>query len=181
MDVEKETAAKGTPEAVERSPRTHVDSQPLPTDSMVTVPLSETDAEGAHPAADHVSALLQQPDIVVEEKRQSSRPSSAEIMKAFGGRSSQDGSIRTSAVDSPTISLPDDDDTPPTPKSGERSRSNSEGSSQSAQVDWTELEKKEEQESQEEGQDEVSVGSPCAPRSCVVTDMRRPWPCCLLD
>lgn len=142
---------------VERSPRTHVDSQPLPTDSMVTVPLSETDGS---PALDQDHVLPSTPhqplpaiEIAAEEKRLSSRPNSDEIMKAFGRRSSQDGSI-SPAIDSPTISLPEEAP-PQTPTSGERSRSDSNTSNQSAHVDWAELEKKEEQEPQEEGQDEV--------------------------
>lgn len=150
MDVENPTTA-----SAQRAPRIHVDSQRLPTDSMVTVPLSETD--GA-PAADDdlVSpALQQQPDITTHQERSmSSRPSSGEIMAAFGTRRSHDGH-QSPVLASPTISLTDDDP-PKTPTSAERSRSNSHGSDQSAHVDWAELEKKEEQEPQEEGQDEVS-------------------------
>ncbi|CAI6325210.1 unnamed protein product [Periconia digitata] len=139
-------------EAGERAPRTHIDSKPLPTDSMVTVPLSESD--GLHtPDDDNVSPKLPQPEILVDEKRLSSRPNSAEIMAAFGRRASMDGST-TPPANRPSIALQHPDGTQ-TPTPGERHRSNSSDSSQSAHVDWAELDKKEELEPQEEGQDEA--------------------------
>ncbi|KAF2689821.1 hypothetical protein K458DRAFT_356146 [Lentithecium fluviatile CBS 122367] len=152
MDVEKETPARNSQQMVQRSPRTHVDSQPLPTDSMVTVPLSETDGVNT-PDDDNISPTTQQPEIIVE-KRLSSRPNSAEIMKAFGRRSSQDEDM--SADVSPTISLPEEEvlESPLTP-TRERSRSDSSGSNQSAHVDWAELDKKEEQEPEGQGQDDA--------------------------
>lgn len=152
MDAEKDTTVRDSQPIVERSPRTHVDSQPLPTDSMVTVPLSETD--GANAADDdHVLPTTRQPEIIVE-KRLSSRPNSAEIMKAFGRRSSQDD-----ADVSPTISLPGEETpgSPLTPTPRERSRSDSSGSNQSAHVNWAELDKKEEQEPEGQGQDDVRI------------------------
>ena len=159
MEADKKHTVPHVEDAAARSPRTHIDSQPLPTDSMVTVPLSETDgAHGAEGDEDAV-ATLQQPEIIVEEKRLSSRPTSAEIMQAIRERDSQDGSVHTPSINSPTISLPDEE-TPQTPRSGERSRSDSNGSNHSAHVDWAELEKKEEQEPQEEGQDDVSLSHP---------------------
>lgn len=157
MDVAHETNAPSGHETVGRAPRIHIDSERLPTDSMVTVPLSETD--GASTADDDaVSPALQHPEITIQEqKRNSSRPSSAEILEAFGRRGSHDGG-NSPTLASPTISL-SDQDSPKTPTSARRSRSNSNGSDQSAHVDWAELEKKEEQEPQEEGQDEVSSHS----------------------
>jgi hypothetical protein len=150
MELDKETI-----EAVERPPRTHVDSLPLPTDSMVTVPLSETETDSASAAADddddddNVSPTTQQPEIIVE-KRLSSRPNSEEIMKAFGSRTSQD-------EEGPAISLPAEEvaESPLTP-TRDRARSDSSGSNQSAHVDWAELDKKEEQEPGGQGQDDVS-------------------------
>ena len=156
MDVAHETSAPDGQETARRAPRIHVDSARLPTDSMVTVPLSETDGTAAED--DVVSPALQHPYITTEEgRRLSSRPSSAEIMEAFGGGGSRDGDA-SPVVASPTVSLPDQD-SPKTPTSTERSRSNTNGSDQSAHVDWAELEKKEKQEPQEEGQDEVSVAN----------------------
>ncbi|KAL5423085.1 hypothetical protein PMIN04_004151 [Paraphaeosphaeria minitans] len=153
MDVAQETSALEGRETARRAPRIHIDSERLPTDSMVTVPLSETD--GTPAAEDEVgSPALQNPDITIQEDiRLSSRPSSAEIMEAFGRRASRDGDS-SPPVASPTVSLSDEHG-PKTQTSAERSRSNSNGSDQSAQVDWAKLEKKEEQEPQEQGQDEA--------------------------
>lgn len=151
-------------ESVERSPRTHVDSQPLPTDSMVTVPLSESDSSPA--CDDGVSPTAPSPKIVVE-KRMSSRPNSAEIMAAFGHRRSSEEQL------SPTVSLPEEPvpESPLTPTA--RSRSSSD-SNQSAHVNWAELDKKEEQEPEGEGQDDVCV----AVRIRGVANRNRPWRCC---
>jgi hypothetical protein len=138
MDVARDADAPEGHDTPRRAPRIHIDSERLPTDSMVTVPLSETD--GVPAAEDEaVSPAL--------------HPSSAEIMEAFGRRGSHDGDIA-----SPTTSL-SDHNAPKTPTSANRSRSNSNGSDLSAHVDWAELEKKEGQVPQEEGQDEVSFRS----------------------
>lgn len=134
-----------------RSPRTHVDSSPLPTDSMVTVPLSEagtTPDEDNNNTDDNRQSALR-PEIIVEERRHSSRTNSAEILKAFGRRDS-DMSIDTPTVDSPTVSVHDADAPDAT-----ASRRSSNGSTKSEQVDWAELEKKEEQEPEGEGQDQA--------------------------
>ncbi|KAF2844816.1 hypothetical protein T440DRAFT_461494 [Plenodomus tracheiphilus IPT5] len=123
------------------SPRTH-----MPTDSMVTVPLSETDgvrSEDGEGARESIA----QPEIVVGgQLRTSSRTNSSEIRKAFGRRGS-DTSVEAATIDSPTVSV-HDTDAPVSPKSEPRGRSNSNGSGSgnSEQVDWAELEKKEEQE-----------------------------------
>jgi hypothetical protein len=141
-------------EAVERTPRTHVDSSPLPTDSMVTVPLSETD--GRTPEEEEgARESVMRPEIIVEERRASSRTNSTEIRNAFGRRASQ-ASNETPAPTSPTISVRDTD-APVSPKTDCRGRRTSNGSGKSEEVDWAELEKKEEQEP--EGEEEV-----CRPR-----------------
>lgn len=121
-------------EAVARSPR-HI-----PTDSMVTVPLSE----GTSPE-ESVRGSILQPQIIVEERRDSSRPSSSEILKAFGRRGSQ------ASIDSPAASVNDMADDSPRG----RNRRQSEDSGKSEPVDWAKLEKKEEQEPEGEGQDKV--------------------------
>jgi hypothetical protein len=122
-------------EVVTRSPRTHIDSAPLPTDSMVTVPLSEASVRGS----------VSQPQIVVHPRRDSSRPSSTEILKAFGRRSS-------------AAALEEEAESPDARKSRARARRQSDGSGRSEPVDWAELEKKEEQEPEGAGQDKVSSG-----------------------
>ncbi|KAH7135777.1 rab-GTPase-TBC domain-containing protein [Dendryphion nanum] len=170
MEAQKETTVQ---ETVQRSPRTHVDSQPLPTDSMVTVPLSETGTDGGaaeeeeeeeekeeddtEAEAETGATPLQNPEITLEERRLSSRPNSAEIMQAFGsggGVRSSDSSVDSPSLNSPTISLPEDEN-PEIATTSDRGRSDSSGSDRSAHVDWAELEKKEEQEMEGEGQDEA--------------------------
>ncbi|KAF2020998.1 hypothetical protein BU24DRAFT_12966 [Aaosphaeria arxii CBS 175.79] len=155
--MEVDTVSAPAQTVTERFPRTHVDSQPLPTDSMVTVPLSETGTD-ASPAEEDDDARLPkilQPELTSEEKRSSSRPSSAEIMQAFGTSRDTEEDLDTSTLNSPTISL-NDEKTSQEP-SGDRSRSDSRGSDsdRSAHVDWEELEKKEEQEPEGEGNDEA--------------------------
>jgi hypothetical protein len=137
---------------------------------MVTVPLSEAggntpgddddDQEEIDQDKDGQDSVLQ-PEIIVDEQRLSSRPSSSEIHKAFGRRDSQ-ASICPPALPSPTVSVHHvDADTADTPT---RSRSGSDSSGKSAQVDWEELERKETQQSNQqpsgEGQDNVCSASP---------------------
>jgi hypothetical protein len=129
-------------EVVTRSPRTHIDSAPLPTDSMVTVPLSEGSTT---PDEASVRGSVSQPQIVVHPRRDSSRPSSTEILKAFGRRSSVAASEQEA-------------ESPGARKSRARARRQSDGSGRSEPVDWAELEKKEEQEPEGAGQDKVSSG-----------------------
>jgi hypothetical protein len=155
MDPKTETATVAVEEMVTRSPRTHIDSTPLPTDSMVTVPLSEA---GTTPD-ESVRGSILQPQIVVEERRDSSRPSSTEILKAFGGRCDSQASVDTPTVDSPTVSV-HDADAEADAQDARRSRAlrrQSDGSGKSEPVDWAELEKKEEQEPEGEGQDKVGT------------------------
>ncbi|KAF1828675.1 ecotropic viral integration site 5 protein [Decorospora gaudefroyi] len=147
MEAKEENVAPRVEETVQRSPRTHVDSSPLPTDSMVTVPLSEADG-GSPEEEEGARESMLRPEMVVEERRASSRTDSTEIHKAFGRRSSQ-ASIETPAPESPTISVRDTDAS----ASPTRGRRNSNGSGKSEEVDWAELEKKEEQEP--EGEEEA--------------------------
>lgn len=143
MEIDNSVTAPAVEET--RSPRSHVDSKPIPTDSMVTVPLSEAGTND-----DDVRDSIMRPEIIVEERRLSSRPGSDEIHKAFGRRASQ-ASIAAPTSTSPTVSV-HDVDAAETPKST-RSRSGSD-SSGDAKVNWAELEKKETQQSHE-GQDDV--------------------------
>lgn len=154
MEVEQETRGRSTEGVISRSPRTHVDSSPLPTDSMVTVPLSETDGASTEDEESARESILR-PEIMVDEQRMSSRPDSSEIHQAFGHRSSQ-ASVESPTADSPTVSV-HDTDAPESPVSPKLSRCGSHGSGKSEQVDWAELEKKEEQEP--EGEEEVGLSS----------------------
>lgn len=165
MDPDHVNIEEPTLEAIKRSPRTHVDSQPLPTDSMVTISLSESDAgqkdeEKEEEKDEDATTTLIQPEINIEDNRLSSRPTSAEILRGIRERGSQDSSIRTSSMvelQSPTSPCPEETsiETPVTPTTPERSRSDSGSSVHSAHVDWEELEKTEEQEARDEASDEV--------------------------
>lgn len=152
MEAQLDTMAQDTQDVMTRSPRTHINSDPIPTDSMVTVPLTEAATDDGHTTDGEDEGeemyLPQTPRITLGGNRLSSRPTSAEIMQAI--REPRDSGAST---DSRTNSLPDDD-APHSPQTRGRSR-NSSDSDQSENVDWAELEKKEEQETQEEGQDEV--------------------------
>lgn len=144
-------------DAVRRSPRTHVDSQPLPTDSMVTVSLSESDAGQTTEREEDATTTFPQAEITIVENRISSRPSSLYIVRGLNREqeSQGEGEESNSVIDfdSPSLSSPGElhIQTPTTP---DRLRSNSNGSERSAQVDWEELERTEEQEPREEGSDE---------------------------
>lgn len=144
-------------DAVRRSPRTHVDSQPLPTDSMVTVSLSESDASQTTEREEDATTTFSQAEITIVENRISSRPSSLDIVRGLNREQESQGEDEESNsvvdFDSPSVSSPGElhIQTPTTPG---RLRSNSDSSERSAQVDWEELEKTEEQEPREEGSDE---------------------------
>jgi hypothetical protein len=187
-----------------RTPRTHVDSTPLPTDSMVTVPLSESggntagddddddnnnnnddddndneqEAEDTEDKGKEIEKeehgedqaknkdgqdSVLHPEIIVQDQRLSSRPTSSEIHKAFGRRDSQ-ASILLPTLPSPTVSVHHVDADPDTPTSPTRSRRSSGDSGKSAHVDWAELERKETQQSNQqpsgEGQDNVRTPAP---------------------
>jgi hypothetical protein len=178
MEAKDGNVAPNMEETTERAPRTHVDSSPLPTDSMVTVPLSETDlseTDARTPEEEEgARESIMSPEIVVEERRASSRTDSTEIRQVFGRLSSQ-ASDETPAPDSPTISVRDTD-APVSPKTSVRGRRNSNGSGKSGEVDWAELEKKEEQEP--EGEEEVGHKRLYYE---MAANIPRLWHCCSLD
>lgn len=147
MEPQEAMAAPSMEESIQRSPK-HV-----PTDSMVTVPLSETDGRTPEEEESARESMVR-PNIIVEERRASSRTNSTEIREAFGRCDSQT-SAEAPAPTSPTISVRDTD-APVSPKTEEaRGRRTSNGSGKSEEVDWAELEKKEEQEP--EGEEEVGL------------------------
>jgi hypothetical protein len=151
MEVTKnEEGAREGVEEVTHSPRT---PHHQPTDSMVTVPLSEA---GTMPDEDSPRESIQRPRIIIEERRDSSRPSSSEILKAFGRRNSQE-SIESRTVDSPRVSVRDTDAEESSRGRKNPRRRDSDDSGKSQQVDWAELERKEEQEPEGEGQDKVNI------------------------
>ncbi|KAJ9641019.1 hypothetical protein H2199_005687 [Coniosporium tulheliwenetii] len=127
-----------------RSPRKHINSEPLPTDSMVTVSLSDADQAAESEEESTVNYNL-------EEEAVSSRPSSLDVMR---GTDSISPSRITSVANDirPTTAVDTDDlardlreaEGVPAP-SGDRSRSDSSASEDSAGVDWERLQKTEQQ------------------------------------
>jgi hypothetical protein len=169
-EVQQDAATTPSIEAtVTRSPRTHIDSSPLPTDSMVTVPLSEADGASTEDDEEGARESMIRPKITVDVQRTSSRTNSSEIRKAFGRRSSE-ASVETPATESPAVST---DATPISPKTSNTSRRNSDGSGHSEHVDWAELEKKEEQEPDRE--EEVRLCEFAYTQWSRLT-LTRPWP-----
>ncbi|KAF2744639.1 hypothetical protein M011DRAFT_479674 [Sporormia fimetaria CBS 119925] len=135
-----------------RSPRTHIDSGPLPTDSMVTVPLSESGRQTMTEEDFTLGAPLK-PDITIDMRRLSSRPTSEEILNAFREPRQSEASFNIEVLPSPPR-VRSGKEVPQSPKLESRSRSDS-SSSDRSQVKWEELDKKEEQEPQEDGQDKA--------------------------
>jgi hypothetical protein len=122
----------------------------------------EDQAKGHHKDKDGQDSVLH-PEIIVQDQRLSSRPTSSEIHKAFGRRDSQ-ASISPPTLPSPTVSVHHVDADADTPTTPTRSRRSSGDSGKSAHVDWAELERKETQQSNQqpsgEGQDNVRTPAP---------------------
>lgn len=139
-----------------RSPRKHINSEPLPTDSMVTVSLSDADQAAESEEESTVNYNL-------EEEAVSSRPSSLDVMR---GTDSISPSRITSVANDirPTTAVDTDDlardlreaEGVPAP-SGDRSRSDSSASEDSAGVDWERLQKTEQQVPLDDISDEVGT------------------------
>jgi hypothetical protein len=128
---------------------------------MVTVSLSESDASQTTEREEDATTTFPQAEITIVENRISSRPSSLDIVRGLNREQESQGEDEESNsvvdFDSPSVSSPGElhIQTPTTPTTPDRLRSNSNSSERSAQVDWEELEKTEEQEPREEGSDEV--------------------------
>ncbi|OMP87742.1 Ecotropic viral integration site 5 protein-like protein [Diplodia seriata] len=129
--------------------RKHDGGKPLPTDSMVTVPLSPTDGESP-PVPSLDAALASKPEITVNKTRDSKAPSLNEVMekvsedeKKSANDTPEDGAVKTPGSRPSTI--------------GRRSRRSSSGSADSEKVDWEQLDKKEEQIEQDSRSDESTA------------------------
>lgn len=137
-------------------------SGPLPTDSMVTVRLSDPPIslaqEDAPPADDHVNSLVQ--NMPEKEEETASRPAEC-ITDANENAIVLEDEIENTAKESIASTTSIDNDEPSIPTSETlRSRSDTSGSfssTNSAQVDWEQLEKNEEQAPRDEGSDEVGA------------------------
>ncbi|KAH7063293.1 rab-GTPase-TBC domain-containing protein [Macrophomina phaseolina] len=133
------------------SSRKHIDGKPLPTDSMVTVPLSPTEQD----MADRGLSTLPQPEITVNKTRESrtgpAAPSLDELVMTNKGHDDKESEeAPVDGVQMKTRSRPS--------TIVQRARSGSSGSSDTEEkVDWEKLDKKEEQIEQDEGSDEQST------------------------
>ncbi|KAF2840043.1 hypothetical protein M501DRAFT_1015126 [Patellaria atrata CBS 101060] len=141
-----------------RSPRTHVDSQPLPTDSMVSVTLSDhlsdpVEAEEEQSTTLPFTHTRVRPEITVQTHMR--RVSSYDILRGAAVNTNSDPNIGAEGSDTVAIGVVENEEGHTEQLVGDRSRSNSDGSSTSEKVDWKELEKEEEeQESKDEIGDE---------------------------
>ncbi|KAF1812316.1 hypothetical protein P152DRAFT_474019 [Eremomyces bilateralis CBS 781.70] len=142
-------------EAHSNAPRPRPDSKPLPTDSMVTVSLSEASStrETLDDPPPIILSVPGSPDTITSPPPDSpaSRPSSLDLMnnlqqeldsKEEGGEEAHPSPVDTldGSVESIEVSI--------------RSRSSTNSSKSSNPVDWDALDKSEEKEAQDEGSDD---------------------------
>lgn len=152
---EDELQTAGMP-STSRSPRKHINSEPLPTDSMVTVSLSD---------ANQATELEEESTVKynLEEEAVSSRPSSLDFMRGIDSTppsritSVADDIGHTTTIDmgDPAKDLREAEGMPVV--YGDRSRSDSSASEDSAGVDWEQLQKTEQQVSMDDISDEVGT------------------------
>ncbi len=131
-----------------RSPRVQFDSVPVPTNSMVTVRLSDATVDPSTRHQHRRSSLDIMHGVDIESEGEEDSANQTEEQLFFGGRRSGTASV-----------VQDEGETPgqPEPVSA-RSRSSSMSSAKSfdsAPVDWVELDRTEECEAREQGADEV--------------------------
>ncbi|KAF1986270.1 hypothetical protein K402DRAFT_394129 [Aulographum hederae CBS 113979] len=138
--------------------RTHVDSGPFPTDSMVTVPLSSAH-QSVQEGETVIEATTPKPEISIQtnlpSRPTSFRPSSLDIL--HGLETEDEGEETTSAgvYEEPNTVEEHQEESPAKERSeSDRARSNSSGSEGSGLVDWERLDKTEAQEPREEGSDD---------------------------
>lgn len=131
--------------------RKHDGGKPLPTDSMVTVPLSPTESSNPVQSLDAIAA---KPEITVNKTRDSRIGAAAPSLDEAVMEKTEEKKNDT----------PEDSAQKPRSRTSTivRSRSGSSGSADSGgKVDWEELDKKEEQIEQDAGSDEVSSSLNC--------------------
>jgi len=141
------------------TPRSHVDSKPLPTDSLVTISLSDANRTSSSTTCLD-STILSAPEAEIFNKPQ--HRSSVDIIN--GLHDDEDG------AESPALTTPADSvqspnwersssPSPPLPRHSHSSssRNSREDSDPSIEVDWEELDKTEEREDADAENDEVSI------------------------
>jgi hypothetical protein len=134
------------------TPRKHIDSKPLPTDSLVTIPLS--DAERTRPPTISGDGTMMDEtasvDSLIEEG--SSRRSSLEIFEEENDRESMETGQANLADE---LEVEEEPTSPVIALSGDRGRSDSASSHGSNQVDWEQLDKTEAAEDADTESDKV--------------------------
>ena len=135
-------------DSLTRTPRTHVDSKPLPTDSLVTINLSET-SRSSTSTAYRESSILSAPEADLDDTPK--RQDSVNMVNELGGQE-EVPEIPCGSVNSDTCQVVEWT-RPRTPT--EDRESYSDGSDRSIEVDWDELDKTEEREDADTESDEV--------------------------
>jgi len=135
-------------DALTRTPRTHVDSKPLPTDSLVTINLSETGRTSTSTAY-RESSILSAPEADLDDTPK--RQTSVDMVNGLAGQEEAPKMSRGS-VTSDTYQVVE---WTRSRTSTERGESFSDGSDRSIEVDWDELDKTEEREDADAESDEV--------------------------
>jgi hypothetical protein len=139
----------------EMSPRKHVDSKPIPTDSLITIPLSDTadrpivNSDGvASEYAGSIRSPMEPDESWPDSDRKSEEPEDwRESDESEMASLAHEIEYNSGSVSSATRSVE------------ERSRSDSTSSNGSVQVDWESLDQTEAREDADADSDEVSLQS----------------------
>jgi hypothetical protein len=144
------THAAAEAETLTRTPRTHVDSRPLPTDSLVTINLSENGRTSTSTAY-RESSILSAPEANLDDTPK--LQTSGDTMNGLAEQEEAATEMARDSVASDTYQVVEW--TRPSRTSTELGESFSDGSDRSIEVDWEELDKTEEREDADAESDEV--------------------------
>jgi len=137
------------------TPRTHVDSKPLPTDSLVTISLSDVNRMSSSTTClDNTILSAPEADLCDEPQQRSS----IDIINGLHNYEEGEESLVTTPVDnvqSPDWIRSSSPSFPTSHRSNGSSLNSREGSDRSIDVDWEELDKTEEREDADAENDEV--------------------------
>ncbi|GME47667.1 putative gtpase activating protein [Neofusicoccum parvum] len=151
LDETTPSPTSDAPAAAALRSRKHVDGKPLPTDSMVTVPLSPTEQET--PATSIDACMIPKPEITVNKTRDSRTGAAAPSLDTV-----TEGEVKKTEDDSQQEESGEKEPRSRPATIVQRSRSASSDSSASDEkVDWDKLDKKEEQIEQDAGSDESTA------------------------
>jgi len=135
------------------TPRKHIDSKPLPTDSLITIPLSDSD-QTRPPTIDGIGSDYAESFRSHEEHRASWRDSQPDYEET-GAKSESGESANADGTEE--MGVNPDQGSSGTTSPTHRSRSGSLSSDESIQVDWERLDKTEEAQDAETDSDEVCL------------------------